>query len=103
VIPTHGILGEPTLLQHLDAVERFYKQVEVVHARDAVLHVEYERHIEGDPRVAFGMVIDFLGLQQVEPAVPLQRLNTLPTRDVVQNYDEVRKVLRGTEHEWMLD
>jgi len=42
-------------------------------------------------------------LQQVEPAVPLQRLNTLPTRDVVQNYDEVRKVLRGTEHEWMLD
>jgi hypothetical protein len=102
-LPTHGSSGEPILLQRLDAVERFYSQVEAVHAKDRVLHVNYERHIENDPRVAFRMVVEFLGLPQVEREVPLKRLNTRPTQEILSNYDEVSIALRGTKYEWMLD
>jgi hypothetical protein len=102
-LPTHGPSGEPVLVQRLDSVERFYSQVEAVHANDRVLHVDYERHIENDPRVAFRMVVEFLGLPQVEREVTLRRLNTRPTEEILLNYGEVSMALRGTKYEWMLD
>lgn len=102
-LPTQGPSGEPILLQRLDAVERFYSEVEAAHATDRVLHVNYERHIENDPRVAFRMVVEFLGLPQAERDVPLRRLNTRPTKEILLNYGEVSTALRGTKYEWMLD
>lgn len=67
-----------------------------------VVDLCYEDHIESDPRVAYSMVCEHLGLAHRPAQVTLQRINTKPLRDGIANFDAVAELLRGTDHEWML-
>lgn len=66
------------------------------------LHLVYEDHVEQDPRVAYRMVCEHLGLTPQQVAPPLVRENPFPVRDMLLNYDEVAATLDGTPYEWML-
>jgi hypothetical protein len=79
-------------LQEMHRVTQPYKR----------LHIVYEDHVEQDPRVAYTMICEHLGLQprQVNPS--LIRGNPFPVKDMLENYDEVAEALRHTAFEWML-
>ncbi len=62
------------------------------------LWLTYEDHIERDPLVAYAKVVEFLALDPARPAaaVDLVRQNAWPLRELIENFDEVERTLRGT-------
>lgn len=68
-----------------------------------MLRLTYEDDIEQDPLVAYDKVCAFLGVKAPQVKVRLGRTNPFPMRQMIQNFDEVADVLRGTRHEWMLE
>jgi hypothetical protein len=49
-------------------------------------------------------IFDFLGVDQCEVRLPsLKKLNPDSTRQVIENYDEIAQILRGTPYECFLD
>ena len=89
------------LLGQFEQWDREYAILDGVSAAHPVLQIDYETHIENDPRVAYKMVSDFLGLAPFETQVTLRRANPEPLSDLVENLDEVEAVLRGTSYAWM--
>lgn len=67
-----------------------------------VLDLSYERDIAEDPKVAYGRVCDWLGVERVPVNVTLQRANTLEVRDVILNWSDVRDALSETRYAWMV-
>lgn len=101
--PNHPRYG--SLLEMIDTIGRETHEARArVGARyPDVVDLCYEDHIESDPRVAYSMVCEHLGLPNYPAQVTLQRINTRPLREVIANFDAVADLLRGTDHEWMLD
>jgi len=65
------------------------------------LDLNYEDDIEADPRRAYERVCRFLALQPLEIDVRLSRTTPFALEQLVDNLDEVRAALAGTEFEWM--
>lgn len=68
-----------------------------------VLRLTYESDIQADPRRAYALICEFLGLRPQDVTVTLARTNPFPVKDMLENFDEVRAALAGTPYEWMLD
>jgi hypothetical protein len=69
------------------------------------LRLEYETHIEQDPDTAYRAVVGFLGLDATRAPMrsPLTRQNAWPLRDLVENFADLERTLRGTRYEPLLD
>jgi hypothetical protein len=68
-----------------------------------VLQLVYEDDIEDDPQVAYQKVCDFVGLKPYPVVVDLSKTNPFPLRDILINYEDVRRTLQGTPFEWMIE
>jgi hypothetical protein len=67
-----------------------------------VIELEYETHIEPDPKIACDQVQRFLG-QQIVPLHPtLSKIQNAPLSQTLRNFSQVEARLRGTPFEWML-
>jgi hypothetical protein len=88
-----------TLLQCLD---HYYTQLlpQWERALQDVPHLmlRYEDHVEHDPVRGYRAIVDFLGLDEsLPPAVFGQaRQNAWPLQQLIENFDEVERALRGT-------
>lgn len=65
------------------------------------LKLSYEEDLEWDAGVGLQRTLSFLGLQQIKPAVTLQKLDSRPVAEMISNWQEVFERLEGTRFEWM--
>jgi hypothetical protein len=66
------------------------------------LSLTYEDDLAANPDEAYRRVCDFAGLGHYEATVRLGRTNPFELRDILTNFADVERVLRGTSFEWML-
>jgi LPS sulfotransferase NodH len=67
------------------------------------LTLYYEDDILNDPLIGCNKLTSFLGLTNLSiPTVRYQRINPLPLKTVIINFDEVKSYLSNTKYEWMV-
>lgn len=91
------------LLTVLQQHERDFQALDALLADRDHLVLDYETHLEADPRLGHALVLDWLGLPRVPAAVRLQRVNAHPLQDMIINFEEVSAALQGTPYAWMLE
>jgi hypothetical protein len=69
----------------------------------AVAIATYEEDVEEDPQRAYRRICRHLHLPVHESTVQKSRTNPYPLFDLIENFDVVRSLLRGTDYEWMLE
>lgn len=91
------------LCQLLDKIEAEYKKLYSLldAAMVPTLRLNYERHIEPDPLVAYNKACEFLCQPTHTVATRYARINTKPLKEILKNFDEVCATLVGTRHMWM--
>jgi hypothetical protein len=67
------------------------------------LWLSYEDDVQQDPRRAYRKIVDHIGIAPLDVTVRLRRINPQPLSELVENIDEVRTYLAGTEFSWMAD
>ena len=82
--------------------DRQYSIIDRFSATHPILQIDYESHIQHDPRVGCTKVADFLGLDPFEAQVTLRRVNPEPLSELVENLDDVAVALRGSDYAWMV-
>lgn len=68
---------------------------------DRCLVLTYEDDIAEDPSVAYEKICSFVGLNTVPVDINLQRVNPYPLTEIVTNFSEVKRALKGKSFEWM--
>jgi glycosyltransferase involved in cell wall biosynthesis len=90
----------------LDALEFTTDRIELarrlLNGHD-ILCLTYEEDIAVDPSRAYRRVCDFLSVEPEPIEIKYGRTTPFPLSDVIENFDEVRAALAGTEFEWMTD
>lgn len=66
------------------------------------LNLTYEEDIQEDPLIGYRRICDFVGLRPKDISARISRTNPFPVRDMIENFEEVENVLKGTSYEWML-
>ena len=67
-----------------------------------VLNLTYEDDIATSPEVGYRRICSFAGIADHPVTVRFKRTNPFSLKEVLTNYAEVERALRGTEFEWML-
>ena len=75
---------------------------EMINETPKALLITYEDDIEHDPFIAYDKIKSYLNLGKERPKIILSKSNTFKNEDVIENYEDVIKYLRGTPYEWML-
>jgi len=91
------------LIAWLEEFERGYAEARRLVAARQGLYLTYEEDVLPDPRIGYQKLCAVLGEQPVEVEVPLRRANPFAIRDMLRNFDEVERELRGTRFAWMLE
>ncbi|MDF1680989.1 Stf0 family sulfotransferase [Ponticaulis sp.] len=67
-----------------------------------MLHLTYEEHIEQNPLDAYNIICSYmmLGIEQQEITL---RKTSAGIRNDIENFDEVKAALAGSEFEWMVE
>lgn len=68
-----------------------------------VLHLTYEDDIQDHPYEAYVGICDFLGIRAGPRRITLAKTTPFALRELIENYTEVEKTLKGTPHDWMLE
>jgi len=66
------------------------------------LSLTYEDDVQEDPRIGYRRICDYTGLRSKDISARLSRTNPFPVKDMIENFEEVESVLKGTKYEWML-
>ncbi|MDJ0820340.1 MAG: WcbI family polysaccharide biosynthesis putative acetyltransferase [Paracoccaceae bacterium] len=66
------------------------------------LELSYEDDIEADPKIAYGKVVDYLGIDPEPAEVTLSKTST-GLRQELLNYDALEQAMKNSPYEWMLD
>jgi LPS sulfotransferase NodH len=91
-----------TLFEYFATLEAAHRAFRELLQGQRLLELNYEDDVETDPGVAYRRVAEFLALPSHAVSVRLRKLNPQPLASLVDNYDEIAALLRGTAYEWML-
>lgn len=93
------------LLEYFQSLDERYANLEHHLRADRTLKLVYEDDIMENPKAAYQHVCTFLGIESEDsdPTIRLRRSNPFGLPEIVENFDEVAMLLRGTAYEWMLD
>jgi hypothetical protein len=80
-------------------IERFRH---LLKANFQVLELWYEDHVEHDPNVGAGAITELYRVPYTAQPAPLVRQNPGTLTSLIANFDDVRRALIETPHEWML-
>ena len=96
--------GTPmSLVAWLEEFERAYSAARLLVADRGGTSLTYEEDVLPDPRIGYARLCATLGLPPVEVEVPLTRANPFRVRNIVANFGEIERELRGTRFAWMLE
>lgn len=90
------------LLEFLVSYQECFRQLEQLLKNRKYLKLTYEEDILVNPKVAYGKVCSFLGIEGNPVEVNLSKTNPYPLSDVIENFDDVSKHLEETSFKWML-
>lgn len=90
------------LLVHLQAEHEHYCTLEKVLSGQRVLQLTYEDDISESPLVGYQRVCNFLDVGHHEVKIRYGKTNPFKLTEMIINFDEVERTLRGTSFEWML-
>jgi hypothetical protein len=93
--------GRVEILSALAQTKRWLEEADAAAAELEHLHLCYEDSIQNDPLAAYREVCAFLGVLPEFPKIALGRTTAFPLSQIIENFDELRERLRGTEFEWM--
>lgn len=93
--------GHVEIRSALTQTKRWLEEAAAAAAEFEHLHLCYEDSIQNDPLVAYRQACDFLGVAPEVPRIALGRTTAFPLSQIIENFDELRERLRGTEFEWM--
>ena len=69
-----------------------------------VLNLNYEEHIEKNPKIAYEMVCNFIGIKNpVKPNINFKKTNTDLLKNKLSNYNELKSYLSSSKYLWMLE
>jgi len=68
-----------------------------------VLDLTYEGDVAEDPRRAYRRICDFLGVNDEPVEIRYGRTTPQKLTEIIENFDEVKAALAGTEFEWMAE
>ncbi len=99
-----GYRTDLELLEAMDRLDDYYRVLENELDKRGIPYATliYERDVEADPRLGLELIRKHIGLRPYRPKVVIRRQNPSPTRDLLENHEEIAKRLRGTRREWML-
>jgi len=90
------------LVDHLRATAALIADARQVLDGRYVLDLIYEEDVAEDPRRAYLRACEFLGIEPEPAQVSYGRTTPFPISEVIENFDEVKAALAGSEFEWML-
>jgi hypothetical protein len=67
-----------------------------------VLDLTYEDDVAADPVRAYRRICYFLGVKNEPVEIRYGRTTPQKLTEIIENFDEVKAALAGTEFEWML-
>jgi hypothetical protein len=91
------------LISHLEQSELEVRQLEQALDDRRPLRLTYEEHIEADPKIACRRICEFAGVEYHPVTVRFQKANVAGLADLLTNFEDVERALRGTRFAWMLD
>jgi hypothetical protein len=92
-----------TILDRLSLIIRSQERMKEFFPDNPYLEIVYEDFFDNHLEIS-KKVLDFLGVGQCEIRAPnLKKLNPDSTRQVIENYDEIFAILKGTPYEHFLD
>ncbi len=92
-----------SLLEHFKSIDRQYEQLKNNLKKDIALYLTYEDDILENPRVAYEKVCTFLRITIEEPKIIFKRTNAFSYNEMLENFVEIKTILKNTSYEWMLD
>lgn len=95
--------SEKSLMEWFHETDATHRELEALLSTKRVMHLTYEEDILKDPQVACNKVCEFLDVSLSEGLVNLGRTNPFRIDEMVENYDELVRLLAGTQFEWMLE
>ena len=90
------------LIDYFKRIDRQYDLLNEIVGSDKILKLAYEDDIEKDPHIAYNKVCSFLNVKNEKPQIKLKKTNPFDLKDMIENYEEVEKTIKGTKYEWML-
>lgn len=93
---------EKSLVEFLNDYDRQFQELEAAVSQRETLHLTYEKDILDNPHRAYERVCQFLGVPPRRVKVKFSRTNPFPLRQLLDNYDEVARVLSDTQFSWMV-
>lgn len=91
------------LIEHLQRTEQSVRELRELLSDRNLLCLTYEEAIQRQPEIAFRRVCEFAGVDDQPVTVRFNRTNPFDLAEVLTNFSDVERTLRGTSFEWMLD
>lgn len=93
--------SKPLLKFLSDYDEQFVSLANLLESKN-YLSLTYEEDVQEDPVVGYRRICEYTGMRSKDISAQLSRTNPFPVKDMIQNFEEVEAVLKGTDYEWML-
>lgn len=94
---------QKSFLQFLEKYDEMFALLDELLEGERVLELVYEDDLLDDPQQGYRKVCEFLNLAWEPSSVNFVRTNPFPLREILVNFEEVARALRGTPYAWMLD
>lgn len=95
--------SEKPLLDYMKDYETGFMSLNEILKNQSVLQLTYEDDLSEDPQKGYSRVLDFLDLDQRHVKALYKKSNPFRLDELVLNFDEVKKALKGGSYEWMLN
>jgi hypothetical protein len=90
------------LLEIFKQTDERYAQLQSLLTNYKTLKITYEADVSDDPQAAYRKVCDFINVKKVPVDTDYKKTNPFPLDQVLENFDEVAALLKGTSYAWML-
>jgi len=90
------------LIEYLIDYDKQFEELKSKLADRNTIILTYEEDIESDPKQAYNRICEFLKLDPASVKVKFAKTNPFAVQEMIENFEDLEKVLRGTSYEWML-
>jgi hypothetical protein len=95
-------LEAKSLLAYLQDYAENFRQLETLLKNQNVLYLTYEADITTDPLLGYQRICNFLNVPYQPVEVRYGKTNPFNLTEIIANFTEVERYLKGTPFEWML-